>query len=198
MYPITLDGISVEEKRKEIRAYFQNTFDLFERVFELLKDESVFYKRSEPTRHPMIFYFGHTATFFVNKLINMKIINERINPEFESIFAVGVDEMSWDDMQEGNYKWPKVSQVKAYRSAVRELVDGLIMDLGFTLPIQDDSSMWVILMGIEHERIHIETSLVLHRQMPLEFIKETPEFNICTHAGKAPQNEMIKVKRKDS
>jgi len=193
MYPITLDGISVEEKREEIRAYFHNTFDLFEKVFELLKDESVFYKKSEPTRHPMIFYFGHTATFFVNKLINMKIITQRINPEFESIFAVGVDEMSWDDLEEARYKWPKVSQVRVYRDAVRRVVDALITDLDFTLEIQDDSPMWVILMGIEHERIHIETSLVLHRQMPLEFIKEIPEFNICTHAGKAPQNEMIKV-----
>ncbi len=193
MYPVTLDGQSVEVKRKEIRAYFHNTFDLFEKVFELLKDESVFYKKSEPTRHPMIFYFGHTATFFVNKLINMKIINERINPEFESIFAVGVDEMSWDDMQEGHYKWPQVSEVRAYRDAVRTLVDDLIMYLDFTLPIRDDSPMWIILMGIEHERIHIETSLVLHRQMPIEFIKDVPEFNLCEHSSNAPQNEMIAI-----
>ena len=193
MYPITLDGESVVQKRKEIRAYFHNTFDLFEKVFELLKDESVFYKKSEPTRHPMIFYFGHTATFFVNKLINMKIINERINPEFESIFAVGVDEMSWDDLQESNYKWPKVSEVRAYRESVRTLVDDLIETLDFTLPIQDDSWLWIILMGIEHERIHIETSLVLHRQMPIEFIKDVPEFNLCTHTSSAPTNEMITI-----
>ena len=193
MYPITLEGESVTQKRKEIRAYFHNTFDLFEKVFELLKDESVFYKKSEPTRHPMIFYFGHTATFFVNKLINMKIINERINPEFESIFAVGVDEMSWDDLQESNYKWPKVSEVRAYREKVRGLVDDLIETLEFTLPIRDDSPMWIILMGIEHERIHIETSLVLHRQMPIEFIKNVPEFNLCTHTSAAPKNEMIAI-----
>jgi len=193
MYPVTLAGQNVEEKRKEIRAYFHNTFDLFERVFELLKDESVFYKKSEPTRHPMIFYFGHTATFFVNKLINMKIINVRINPEFESIFAVGVDEMSWDDLQESHYKWPEVSQVKAYRNAVRNLVDELIMSLEFSLPIQDDSPMWIILMGIEHERIHIETSLVLHRQMPIKFIKDVPEFILCEHTSDAPKNEMINI-----
>ncbi len=193
IYPITLDGESVAKKRKEIGIYFHNTFDLFEKVFELLKDESVFYKKSEPTRHPMIFYFGHTATFFVNKLVNMKIINKRLNPEFESIFAVGVDEMSWDDLQESNYKWPKVSEVRSYRKKVRTLIDDLIKNLDFTLPIRDDSPMWIILMGIEHERIHIETSLVLHRQMPIEFIKDVPEFNICTHTSSAPQNEMIPI-----
>ena len=193
MYPVTLDGQNVEEKRKEIRAYFHNTYDLFEKVFELLKDESVFYKKSEPTRHPMIFYFGHTATFFVNKLIHMKIINERINPEFESIFAVGVDEMNWDDLQESHYKWPEVSQVRVYRDAVRKLVDELIMRLDFTLPIQDDSPLWIILMGIEHERIHIETSLVLHRQMPIVFIKDVSEFILCSHSSEAPKNEMINI-----
>ncbi len=193
MYPVTLEGQSVEEKRKEIRAYFHNTFDLFEKVFELLKDDSVFYKQSEPTRHPMIFYFGHTATFFINRLIAMKIISERVNPEFESIFAVGVDEMSWDDMSKEHYKWPKVSEVRAYRNSVRKIVDDLITNIEFTLPIRDDSPMWIILMGIEHERIHVETSLVLHRQMPIEFIKDVAEFNLCTHSFKAPKNEMVHV-----
>ncbi|QOP44136.1 5-histidylcysteine sulfoxide synthase [Sulfurimonas sediminis] len=194
MYPVTLEGQSIEQKRKEIRDYFHNTFDLFEKVFELLQDESVFYKKSEPTRHPMIFYFGHTATFFVNRLMSMQIIYERINPEFESLFAVGVDEMRWDDLEESRYRWPEVSAVRNYRNAVRKLVDELIMRLDFTLPIREDSAMWIILMGIEHERIHIETSLVLHRQMPLEYIKDVPEFNICTHSAEAPQNEMVTVR----
>ena len=197
LYPVTLDGEDVEAKRKEIRAYFHNTFNIFEKIFDVLKSDEVFYKKSEITRHPMIFYFGHTATFFVNKLINMKIIKERINPQFESIFAVGVDEMEWDDLESGHYRWPKVDDVRAYRVKVRELVDELITTLPLTLPIAQDSAMWIILMGIEHERIHIETSLVLHRQMPIEFVKEVEEFNICTHSSSDPKNEMIAIKGGD-
>ena len=192
-YPVTLDGDSVEIKRQEIKKYFHDTFDLFEKIFELLATDDVFYKKSEPTRHPMIFYFGHTATFFINKLINMKIIQNRINSDFESIFAVGVDEMAWDDITSSNYKWPKVDEVREYRDTVRKLVDDLIMSMSFTLPITDKSDMWIILMGIEHERIHIETSLVLHRQMPLEFIKEVKEFSICPKSGIASKNEMIAI-----
>ncbi len=194
LYPVTLDGADAEKKREEIKAYFHNTCSLFEKIFEVLKSDEVFYKKSEPTRHPMIFYFGHTATFFINKLINMKIIKERINPEFESIFAVGVDEMEWDDLKSSRYEWPKVEEVREYRTKVKELVDELIMTLPLSLPITQESDMWIILMGIEHERIHIETSLVLHRQMPIEFVKEVKEFNICTHSSKAPKNEMIKIK----
>ena len=193
MYPITLEGKSIAEKRAEIKAYFHNTYDLYEKVFDLLRDESVFYKKSEPTRHPMIFYYGHTATFFVNKLINMKIIKERINPDFESIFAVGVDEMDWDDTKASRYEWPSEGAVKEYRDAVRTLVSDLIDTLEFSLPIRQDSAMWIILMGIEHERIHIETSLVLHRQMPIEDIKAVDDFVLCSHAGDAPQNEMVTI-----
>ncbi len=192
-YPITLEGKSIQEKRSEIKSYFNNTFDLFEKVFELLREESVFYKKSEPTRHPMIFYFGHTATFFINKLINMQIISERINSDFESIFAVGVDEMDWDDMEESRYKWPDVADVREYRNRVRALVNDLIERLEFSLPIDEKSPMWIILMGIEHERIHIETSLVLHRQMPIEDIKAVEDFVLCSHAGEAVKNEMVAI-----
>lgn len=193
MYPITLDGSSIHEKRQEIKEYFLSTFSLFEKVFDLLKDDSVFYRKSELTRHPMIFYFGHTATFYINKLLYMQVIDERINPHFESIFAVGVDEMEWDDLEETNYKWPKVSEVRAYRDEVKSRVLGLIDSLEFSLPIREDSPMWIVLMGIEHEKIHIETSLVLHRQMPLEYVQESKDFPLCKMSGFAPQNSLVKI-----
>jgi 5-histidylcysteine sulfoxide synthase/putative 4-mercaptohistidine N1-methyltranferase len=196
-YSISLDGGSVEQKRQEIRDYFHNTYELFEKVFELLKSDEVFYEKSEITRHPMIFYFGHTATFFINKLIYMKVINERVNPDFESIFAIGVDEMVWDEMDESIHTWPAVSEVREYRQKVKELVDELIMTLPLSLPITQNSAMWIILMGIEHERIHIETSLVLHRQMPIELVKESVDFPICQKSAHAPKNAMIVIKAKD-
>ncbi|MDD2449250.1 MAG: 5-histidylcysteine sulfoxide synthase [Sulfurimonas sp.] len=193
IYPPTLDEGTIENKRQEILEYFNNTYTLFEKVFKTLISDEVFYKKSEPSRHPMIFYFGHTATFFINKLLLMKIIDKRVDANFESIFAVGVDEMAWDDVESKNYAWPRVDEVREYRAKVREIVSKLIMSLEFELPIRQNSPMWVILMGIEHERIHIETSLVLHRQMPLEFVKNVEEFKICSHSSKAPKNEMIKI-----
>jgi hypothetical protein len=36
------------------------------------------------------------------------------------------------------------------------------------------SDMWVVLLGIEHERIHLETSAVIMRRVPLEFIRSVP------------------------
>ena len=192
-YPLTLDGQSVVRKRQEIKEYFLNTFALYEKMFDLLKSDEIFLKKSEATRHPMIFYFGHTATFFVNKLLNINIIQERINPDLESIFAVGVDEMSWDDVEFSHYKWPSVAQTRAYRQSVKELVLNLIETLPLTLPISWESPMWVILMGIEHERIHLETSSVLHRQLSLEDLTSLVEFKVCDYDSEAPQNELVSI-----
>ena len=193
MCPITLDGVDVKQKRQEIREYFLNTFELFEKMFEVLKTDDVFFQKSEVTRHPMIFYFGHTATFFVNKLISMNIIQDRINPEYESTFAVGVDEMSWDDVEASNYQWPSVDETRAYRQDVKDLVLHLIETLPLSLPIRWESDMWVVLMGIEHERIHLETSSVLHRQMPLELVQEIDDFKIYNSSSAAPTNSLVSI-----
>lgn len=191
--PVTLTGDDPEQKREEIRDYFHKSYTLFERLFDMLVSDEVFYLRSEPTRHPMIFYFGHTATFFINKLIIAKVIEERVDPEYESIFAIGVDEMSWDDMDEQNYQWPDVADVRRYRDRVRTIVDELISTLPLTLPIRQEDPFWIILMGIEHERIHIETSSVLHRQLPIETIKEDDFFPLCEMHAKAPKNSLVRI-----
>ena len=117
-------------------------------------------------RHPLIFYYGHTAVFFVNKLVLNKQITERINSEYESLFAIGVDEMSWDDLNDAHYDWPTVAEVKAYRDEVKAQIISLIEEASFTLPIDWHSPLWTVMMGIEHERIHLETSSVLIRQLP--------------------------------
>lgn len=75
-----------------------------------------------PLRHPLIFYFGHTATFFVNKLLLARLIDQRLDHRLESILAVGVDEMSWDDLDDTHYDWPPVAEVRTYRDRVRALV----------------------------------------------------------------------------
>ncbi|UJO99325.1 MAG: DinB family protein, partial [Nitrosomonas sp.] len=164
-----LDGDDITAKRAEIRAYFHTTLDRYEQLFETLRNDEAYYKKPISLRHPLIFYLGHTATFFVNKLILAGLIGERINPRLESIFAVGVDEMSWDDLDSTHYDWPSVGEVFAYRKTMRAMVDQLIATMPLVLPITWESSWWPIVMGIEHERIHLETSSVLIRQHALHF-----------------------------
>ncbi|HEY5672904.1 MAG TPA: 5-histidylcysteine sulfoxide synthase [Malonomonas sp.] len=191
---IILNQGTAEQKREEIRAYFHKTFSIDEQLYETLADESAYYLRAEPLRHPLIFYFGHTATFYLNKLLIAKLITERINPGFEAMFAVGVDEMSWDDLDEANYDWPTLAELKAYRQQVRELVDRVISELPLQLPITWDSPFWVIMMGIEHQRIHLETSSVIIRRLPLEKVRQLPLWAICDRSGPAPDNRLLAVR----
>ena len=190
---INLKSGDPEQKRVEILDNFKRTFALDEHLFEVFADTSAMYRTADPLRHPLIFYFGHTAAFYINKLVISKILEKRINPRFEAMFAIGVDEMSWDDLNQSNYKWPAVEEIIAYRREVFQTVVHLIETLPVQVPVRWEDPIWIILMGIEHSRIHIETSSVLIRQLPLEVLKPIPGWITGPTAGLAPHNELIKV-----
>ena len=192
-HTIILNEGEPEAKRAEILEYFHATFTLDEKLYETLKEDATFYLRADRLRHPLIFYFGHTATFFVNKLVIAGVLPKRINPRFESLFAVGVDEMSWDDLDATHYDWPTRAEVKKYRDQVRELMDGLIRSLPLTLPIAWEDPFWAILMGIEHERIHLETSSVLIRQLPIDQVRRLDFWEICRDWAEPPENVLLPV-----
>ena len=191
--PLLNEG-DVESKRQEVLEYFHNSFTLYESLFECLAGDEAYYQRANNLRQPLIFYYGHTSVFYINKLNVSKFIDQRIDPALESILAIGVDEMSWDDLNDAHYDWPTPQQVKAHRDATREIVDKFIRECDFSLPIDWQSPLWIILMGVEHERIHLETSSVLIRELPIEMVKPHPVWGrICKQVGEAPENELIDV-----
>ena len=188
-----LSGNDAGAVRREIREYFLATFNRYEQLFETLAGDQSYFSKPISLRHPLIFYFGHTATFFINKLVLAGLVRERINPEFEAMFAVGVDEMSWDDLDEARYDWPRVGEVREYRTRVRDIVDNLIQTLPLVLPIHWGHPWWAILMCIEHERIHLETSSVLIRQHALEYVQPHPAWQPCRKSDDAPQNRLVLI-----
>jgi len=194
--PNLIEG-KAEDKRQEIRDYFLRTFNLDTKLYDTLKDEKAFYRRADPLRHPLIFYYGHTVCFFVNKLVLAGLLPQHINPEFESMFAIGVDEMSWDDLNEQNYNWPSVDEVRAYRQEVKSTILELIDTLPLELPIDWDNKFWPIIMGIEHQNIHIETSSVLIRQLPIEMLDDGIFNKIAENPNNIVENEMITVEGKE-
>jgi len=191
--PPLLSGQNVDVKRAELKEYFQQIWSKYDSLFSLINDDNAFYLRPEPLRHPLIFYFGHTATFYINKLMLGKFISKRINGKLEAICAVGVDEMSWDDLNSEHYDWPSVNEVKNYREQVASLIENLIDTMPLSLPIKQDSLAWIILMGCEHECIHIETSSVIMRMLPLVYLTENAHWKPCNDTGISPANELLSV-----
>ncbi len=191
---ISLDGSDLETKRQQLLDYFVSTWEQYEALFIPLKDEAL-YARAEPLRHPLIFYFGHTATFYVNKMILAQFTDARVVPELESMFAIGVDEMSWDDLDSSHYDWPTRKAAKAYRDKVKARICSFITSMEMSLPITQQSPAWLILMGIEHERIHLETSSVIMRMLPLDLINTelANSWQACTKSGDVPDIQWLSV-----
>lgn len=166
--------------RAQVRDYFNNTWTLTELLFSsLLGDEPFFRPPYHGLRHPLIFYYVHPAVLYVNKLRMAKLAGA-INPEFESLFETGVDEMSWDDMSKNEIEWPGIDAARAYRKLVYCLVLSIIdnhPDLGPAhAPILQEHPLWALFMGFEHERIHLETSSVLIRELPVHLVSRPPQW----------------------
>jgi 5-histidylcysteine sulfoxide synthase/putative 4-mercaptohistidine N1-methyltranferase len=194
---LLLTGSSPEAKRHELKQYFNQTWALYESLFDIINTDSAYYLKAEPLRHPLIFYFGHTATFYINKLTLSKLVDERVNDHFESMFAIGVDEMSWDDLNNTHYQWPSITEVRTYRQKVNKIVNRVIDQMPLPLPITPNCPAWIILMGIEHERIHLETSSVILRQLPLSVLKPQLQWQPCHDHGVAEPNQLLSVTGKN-
>lgn len=181
--------------RQDVLDYFNNSWTLTELLFAGLKTDSA-YTRSpyHQLRHPLIFYYGHPAVLYLNKMRLAGLIEKPVDLYLEKILETGVDEMSWDDMAKNEMLWPKVEEVHAYRKKVYTLVKQVIEthpDLEspqkFFAQNPQNHPLWSLWMGMEHEKIHLETSSVLIRELPQEIV-ETPKHWAELHpSAKTPQ-----------
>jgi len=178
-YVTSLPQVATVTTRSALQDYLDNTWCMTEILLGGLQSEAAFMAPPyHDLRHPMIFYLGHPAVLYVNKLRVAGVLKQGIDPYFEEIFETGVDEMSWDDLSKNKMRWPSVKEVHAYRQKVYVLLSDLISGLS------DDelrgggqkSPLWALFMGFEHERIHLETSSVLIAEMPLKYVSSPAYF----------------------
>lgn len=185
-----------------------------ETLFAGLKGEDAFMVSPyHDLRHPLIFYYGHPATLYINKLRVAGLLEDPINPYFEDIFETGVDEMSWDDLSKNKMNWPSVAEVTDYRRKAYNVISNLIQSMPEeeVQNIDMKSPYWALVMGFEHERIHLETSSVLINELPLKYVsfpKHFPRYHASVKAGgnrikkpvkgvHYPANEMVAVPAQD-
>ncbi|KAJ9513718.1 hypothetical protein QJQ45_015472 [Haematococcus lacustris] len=164
--------------RQQVLDYFDNAWTLTEVLFASLQGEDTFLRQPyHQLRHPMVFYYGHPAVLYINKLRVAGVLEDGIDQFFEQLFETGVDEMSWDDLSQGRDDWPPIAAITDYRRKAYQIVKQLIL----THPCLDkpdvglDDPAWAVFMGPEHERIHLETSSVLIRELPLACVRK-PEY----------------------
>jgi 5-histidylcysteine sulfoxide synthase len=182
--------------RAEIQAYFDNGWMLTELLFACLVNEEGFYRPPyHNLRHPLVFYYTHPAVLYVNKLHVAGLIGSTVHPYHERLFETGVDEMSWDDLSKNEMEWPDLEHCHIYRKECYRLVSELIAthkDLAEGhAPITPESPLWALVMGFEHERIHLETSSVLIRELPVNLVKRHPGFPELHPSAKALDSKAV-------
>ncbi|KDO16931.1 hypothetical protein SPRG_17611, partial [Saprolegnia parasitica CBS 223.65] len=155
--------------RQDVLDYLDNTWALTDMLFSSFQNEEAFIvPPPHGLRHPMAFYYGHPTCFYVNKFRLAGLLQGPVNPAFEDLFEVGVDEMRWDDMSKNEKEWPSLHEMQAYRRQVYGLVKSIVLshpelEDGHA-PITPTSQTWALFMAMEHDRIHLETSSMLMQE----------------------------------
>lgn len=181
--------------RQTLLNYFENSWELEEILMKSLVGEETFYINPDSLRNCLIFYLGHSPAFYINKLIKVGLLHKHINPEYEILFEMGVDPTTPEELDEAmeDVKWPKVEDVWHYRDKVKEEVVNVIHNAPLNLPIKQSHPLWALMMGMEHNRIHFETSSMLIRQLSLNRVKRPESWQYAATHGKVPENKMIEV-----
>ncbi len=143
-----------------------------DKLFELVRPGSL-YERPIPERHRIIFYIGHLEAFewnlFHGRLFDLK----SFHPEFDRLFAFGIDPVGGGLPSDQPSDWPALTQVHDYVSQVRSALDAMLTKLDLSSSDAEDgpgsSSPRILLnVAIEHRLMHAETLAYMLHQMPLE------------------------------
>ena len=93
-------------------------------LFGLVRPEA-FYDRPVPERHRLIFYLGHLEAFDWN-LISQAAAVPSFQPEFDQLFAFGIDPKPGHPPQDEPSEWPKIEEVEQYNVRVRRAIDDCV------------------------------------------------------------------------
>jgi 5-histidylcysteine sulfoxide synthase len=181
--------------KEKIIDYIENAWQTEELLLKSIKHPDTFYLNPDSLRNPLIFYLGHSAVFYINKLVMTGLLKQGINPEYELLFEMGVDPETPAELQRAiaALKWDSVDKIWQYRDLAYQEIIKVINKNSLKLPITKNHPWWAIIMGIEHQRIHIETSSMLLRQLPTNLLQKPETWQYSISNGTPPPPEMIEV-----
>ena len=120
-------------------------------LFGLVRPGSI-HDRPVPERHRTIFYFGHLEAFDWN-LVRQATGAPSFHPEFDQLFAFGIDPEPGQLPQDKRSDWPEQREVRRYNIRLRQTIDDLMSQI----------STEVLSAALEHRLMHIETyAYLLH------------------------------------
>lgn len=145
-------------------------------LFEIVREDAIF-DRPIPERHRIIFYVGHLEAFDWNLLHENVFGLKSFHPEFDRLFAFGIDPVGGGLPTDQPSDWPSTETVRDYvrhiRAALDDKLSGISDSAGFT---RDGFPLETLLnVAIEHRLMHVETLAYMLHQMPID--RKIPQRN---------------------
>ena len=135
-------------------------------LFEIVQTDAM-YDRPIPERHRIIFYVGHLEAFDWNLLHENVFGLRSFHPEFDRLFAFGIDPVGGGLPTDHASDWPSLDHVREYVRNIRNsLDDKLLRNTGGQ---RDGFALDTLLnVAIEHRLMHVETLAYMLHQLPLD------------------------------
>ncbi len=158
-----------------------------DRLFECLRVDAL-YERPIPERHRIVFYIGHLEAFDLNLFHSQVPALRPFAPEFDKLFAFGIDPVSGGLPTDRPEDWPRLSQIERYKKEVRHLLDGAMQAGDFQRAQHPAETL--LNVAIEHRMMHAETLAYMFHQLPFERKHSQPQASLNDGAFVA---EMLQI-----
>src|SRR6201993_1509090 len=96
-------------------------------LFEIVQRDAM-YDRPIPERHRIIFYVGHLEAFDWNLLHENVLGLKSFHPDFDRLFAFGIDPVGGGLPSDQPSDWPSLEAVQEYVARIRGALDEKLAD----------------------------------------------------------------------
>lgn len=168
------DSVIRHDVMEQLASARQRTDDLFAVV-----NSDALYERPIAERHRIIFYIGHLEAFDWNLFHERAFSLKSFHPEFDRLFAFGIDPVGGGLPTDQPSDWPKISAVQDYVDKTRAVLDVKLADAltDSQSSVSDGFPLSTLLnVAIEHRLMHAETLAYMLHQMPLDRKVRQSEF----------------------
>ncbi len=137
------------------RSQLERARAIVDDLFALVPRESL-YDRPIPERNRIVFYIGHVEAFDWNLVTGHALPQPSFLPEFDRLFAFGIDPTVGSASSDRPEDWPELGRVYAYTARVREEMDR----------VWEQVPRQLRHVAIEHRLMHAETLVYMLHAMP--------------------------------
>jgi ergothioneine biosynthesis protein EgtB len=179
--------------RRQLLERVSNARSRSDALFNIVREQFL-YERPIPERHRIIFYVGHLEAFDWNLLHENALGLKSFHPEFDRLFAFGIDPVGGGLPSDLPSDWPSLEAVRDYVSRIRTALDEKLGDgsLESSERERDGFPLNTLLsVAMEHRLMHVETLAYMLHHLPLD--QKKPQGHSGHPAAAPVTHRMIEI-----